>query len=360
MPGPPPLVRIASREPAGRGLFGHQFGAVEHSGQRRHPDDARPFEGGVIDRILAGHGPDMGGGCPSAGRAFAGLEHDDRFDPRDGAGRAHEFAGIGQVFHVDENGFDRPVVAQVVDHVAKIDIEHGADTDEMTEPRIFLGGSIQGGCADGPALGDEAHIAHGRHTGDEAGVQLFTGADDAKTVGADDPHARTLGRPLDLFFDQAARLAQFLAAGGDDDHPQDPGTDALADNLRRGGDGRGDDSQFRGGFHLGDRAVGLEPMNGFMVGIHRNNGSAEAALDEVVDQGGADGVLFVFGAYNRDAFRVKELFHAVSRPFRLDVLSFFPALFQKCRQRSNRKTVYLTYPFLLCLTSILQHESSVK
>ena len=131
----------------------------------------------------------MGGGGAAAGTAFSGFKDNNRFDAGDRAGSAHEFAGVGQVFHIEQNGFDRAVIAQIVDHFAEIDIEHGADADKMAESGVFLDRPVEDGGADGPALGDDRQIAFGRHAGGKAGIQLFAGPDDAQAVWADDPQS---------------------------------------------------------------------------------------------------------------------------------------------------------------------------
>ena len=300
---------------AGRpGLFGHQFGAVEQAGERGHADDAGPFEGRIVDRVLADHGADVGGGGAGAGLALARLEHDDRLDPGHRPGRAHELAGVGQVLHVDEDRLDVAVVAQVVDHVAEIHIEHGADGDEVAEADVTHGGPVQAGGADGAALGDEADDAVRRHAGDEAGVELPGRADHAQAVGADDAQAGALEGAADLLLDQAALLAQLAAAGGDDDHPAGAGAHALAHHLGRGGDGHGDDGQVGERRRVGDGAEGFEAVYLFEVGVHRQDGAVIAAVDEVLDKGMTDGIRLVAGADHGDAFRVEELFHGNGFP----------------------------------------------
>ena len=304
------------RQPrAGRpGLLGHQFGAVEQPGERGHADDAGPLEGRVVDRVLTDHGADVGGGGAGAGLALARLEHDDRLDAGDRPGRAHELAGVGQVLHVDEDRLDVAVVAQVVDHVAEIHIEHGADGDEVAEADVAHGGPVQAGGADGAALRNEADDAVRRHAGDEAGVELPGRPDHAQAVGADDAQARALEGAADLLLDQAALLAQLAAAGGDDDHPAGAGAHALADHLRRHGDGHGDDGQVGERRRIGDGAVGLESVHLFQVGVHRQNGAVVTAVDEVLDKGVTDGIRLVAGADDGDAFRVEELFHGNGFP----------------------------------------------
>ena len=75
-----------------------------------HAHDTGAFEGGVIDRILSGHGTRVGGCGLRTGGTSAGFENDDGFDAGNGTRGTHEFAEIRQVFDVQQNALGGRII----------------------------------------------------------------------------------------------------------------------------------------------------------------------------------------------------------------------------------------------------------
>ena len=108
------------------------------------------------------------------------------------------------------------IVAQVVDHFAKIEVGHGTDADEMAEADILTSAHVQDGAADGAALGERATLPGGRMRR-KTGVEVGVGTENPHAVGPEIANAAGLGRRLDVGFDLLALFPHFLAAGGNDD-----------------------------------------------------------------------------------------------------------------------------------------------
>ncbi len=109
------------------------------------------------------------------------------------------------------------IVAQIVNEVAPVHIQHGADGDEVTEADVLLQAPVQDGGAERAALADEADVAAAGDGGGEGGVKAGYGAHHAQAVRADDAHIAAAGMLEDLALELGAFRTGFLEAGGDDD-----------------------------------------------------------------------------------------------------------------------------------------------
>ena len=132
------------------------------------------------------------------------------FGERDLACGRHESLGVANALHVHDDTAGAIIVAQVVDEVAPVDVQHGADGDEGAEADVFLEAPVQDGGTECAALADEAHVAGPRHALGERGVEARERAHDAEAVGADDAHLCAAGDLQDLLFQLGAFFADFL------------------------------------------------------------------------------------------------------------------------------------------------------
>ena len=199
--------------------------ATEELGDGVHPDHPGPPEQGIIGIILTRQGPGVGGGGLGRGLGAPGLGHDDGLDPGNRAGGTHKLPVVGDIFHIDDDALGPFIVAQVIDHIPKIEISHGADTDKVAEADLFSRSPIQGGTADGAALGQEGQITGPGRVRRKTGIELGVGADDAHTIGSQIPDVGFPGGSLDLGFDLLAGFPHLFAAGGNDDGPGNAGLD---------------------------------------------------------------------------------------------------------------------------------------
>src|SRR5262249_18783496 len=151
-----------------------------------------------------------------AGLVPARLDDDDLLGAGRGPGGAEELADVADRLHVEDDAARVGVVAEVVDEVGEVHVEHGAHADEAAEADVGFPGPVEDGGADGAALAEQGDLAGPGHPGGEAGVEAADGVDDAQAVGADDAHAAA-GGVADLGFEGPAGGAEFGEAGGDDD-----------------------------------------------------------------------------------------------------------------------------------------------
>ena len=124
------------------------------------------------------------------------------------------------------------VVAQVINQVAPVDIEHGADGDEGAEADVFAQAPVENGGAEGAALAEEADGAGLGDGAGEGGVEAGLRHHDAQAVGADEAHLALARFRDDLPLELDARGAGFFEAGGNDDGALDAGGDAFCESGR--------------------------------------------------------------------------------------------------------------------------------
>src|SRR5205823_125940 len=169
----------------------------------------------------------------------------------------------------------------------EIDVEHGADADKAGEAKVFRAGPVENGRADGPRLAQERDAARFGHTGGKRGIEVRGRMDDAEAVGPDDAHLAT-GDVTDPPFEFSPLGAQLREPGRDDDGRADALPDALLDDGRHRGRGRGDDGQVH---YLGQRGnvlVAAHAVDGMAFGIDRVDDSAEGIFKKVAYEDAAD------------------------------------------------------------------------
>ena len=102
------------------------------------------------------------------------------------------------------------ILAEIVEDIAEINIEHGADADKMAETDALLHAEIEDGSTNSSALRDKGQIPCCRHPGGEAGVKVSAGPNDAEAVRAHDTKPAGIGRGADLLLDLFACFADLL------------------------------------------------------------------------------------------------------------------------------------------------------
>ena len=156
---PPPLVRIASRFPGGDFEPAQRLGAVEQFAQIRYPQHAGALERGVVDRIRACQRAGMGCGGLRALRHAAGFDDDDRLDPRGGARRRHELAGILDRLDIEQDGLRLFVQREVIEQIGDIDIELVADRHDAGKADRALRRPVHHARGNGAGLRDQRQIS---------------------------------------------------------------------------------------------------------------------------------------------------------------------------------------------------------
>jgi len=248
----------------------------------------------------------MGGGGLGGGGGAARLDDHDRLGDGYLAGGGEEGAGVADGLHIDHDRVGARVVAQVVDQVAPVDIQHRADGDEMAEADVFLQAPVQDGGAQRAALADEANATQAGHPGGEGGVQAADGTHHAQAVGADDAHPAAPRDLEDLLLQGRARRPGLLEAGGDDDRAGDAQVGAFLDQAgdgRRRGDDHGQIGLLRHGL---DVRVGADAQHAVALGIDRVDRPAEGAADQVPEDGATDAADALAGANHGNIAREED------------------------------------------------------
>ena len=275
----------------GARLLRQDFGHVEQIGDGVDAQHAAAAEHRVEDVVAAGERAGMRGGGLGRGRGAPGLDHDDRLGQRDLARGGDEGARIADGLHVDHDAVGVRIVAEIIDQVAPVDVEHRADGDAGAEADVFAETPVEHGCEQRAALADEAHRAGARHGARKGCVQVRHGAHHAQAIRADETHpaARPLG---DLPFQLDAGLARLLETGRNDDRAFHAGRDAFADHAGHRRGGGDDDGQIDSFGHAGDVGIGPDAQHLFVLLVDRIDGAAERIADQVPQHGAPDAAFF--------------------------------------------------------------------
>src|SRR5262249_22792427 len=185
-----------------------------------------------------------------------------------------EFAHVADGLHVQDDAARGRVVAEVVDQVGEIDVDHGADADEAAEADVLLAGPVEDRGADGAALAEQGDVAGPGHGGGEAGVKIARRVEHAQAGRAEDAQPAA-GQLAELPLPRAALGAQLREARGDDDGRLHPAVDAVLDGGGHGGRGRGDDGQVHDLGDVGQVGVAVDAVDGAAPGVDRVDDSAE-------------------------------------------------------------------------------------
>ena len=290
----------------GARLLAQHLGHVEEFGDVVDAQHADARKRGVEYVIAAGERTSMRG--RGLGRRLGApcLDDDDRLGERDFARRRQEAAGVADRLHVDDNGFGALVLAKIVDQVAPVHVEHGANRDERAEAHPLLNRPVEHGRAECTALADEAHGAGQGHALGKGGVDARERAHDAQTIGADDAHLGAARLFKNLLLEFASLFANFLEAGGDDDGALDAILHALLNQVGHGRR-RGDDHrQVHLLGHVTDGGVGADAHDIVALGVDGEHCAAEGIADEIPEQRTADAVLFFRGADDGHVARRKD------------------------------------------------------
>ena len=147
----------------------------EHRVEIGNTEQARPAEGGLVDRIRPREGTRMGeAACPAhrvVGRVPAGPQHHHGLGAGRRPGRRHELAGVPH--HVDGEQ-DRPgpdVPGEMVEAVGDIDVAGLAQGHHRGEPDAAPRRPGDDPRSHGPGLRDQREVARGGRPGEEAGIE---------------------------------------------------------------------------------------------------------------------------------------------------------------------------------------------
>ena len=161
----------------------------------------------------------------------------------------------------------RGIVAEVVDQVAPVHVEHRPDGNERAEAQLIRQAPVENGGAQCAALADEADVAGQSERFGKRCIQTDVRQHHADAVRTDDPHLAALGENL-VFQFRASRSALFEASG--DNHcafhiRRGAFRDDRRDRARRSGDDRKIDTSR----HAANRWASLLSKDRFPIWINR-------------------------------------------------------------------------------------------
>ena len=123
---------------AGEGLLpterlgsGKQFVEVENTQQTGAPESR------IVDRVGSGKGAGMRGRRARSLFMAARFDDDDRLDAGGGPRGRHEFLRSADQLDIEQNGAGRPVGGEIIEAVAKIDVQLIADRNDRREARCM-------------------------------------------------------------------------------------------------------------------------------------------------------------------------------------------------------------------------------
>ena len=185
-------------------------------------------------------------------------------------------------FHVNQNALGARIVAEIIDQIAPVHVEHRPGRDERAESHALVQAPIQNGGHQRAALADERDVARQGDALGESRVQAGRGIHDAQAIGADEPHSAARRLFQDPPFQFRSRRAQFPEPGGNDDG----GAHARHRHIGRSRPARvwpgvtttAKSGLFRQG---GDVWIRLDPQNAGPLGIDRKDRPAERTADQV-------------------------------------------------------------------------------
>ena len=184
-----------------------------------------------------------GGGRPPVRLGPTRLDHQHGLVPRRPPRRRHELAGLVDRLQVEQDRCRRRIAAQVVEHVARVDVGTVSERDEMREADLVRTSPVEHRRAERAGLRDEGEPARQRVDVGEGRVQAGPGHHETQAVGPQDPQQVRSSRIEHPLLERS-----FLALGSgrharcEDHHGPGSQLSELLDEIR---DGRGRGADHR-------------------------------------------------------------------------------------------------------------------
>jgi hypothetical protein len=159
------------------------------------------------------------------------------------------------------------IIAEIIDHVSEIDIQHGADADKMAEADALLQRQIENRRADGAALGYKGQIPGHGHLGGKAGVEVRSRPNNAHAVRSHDTKPAAIGDVPNLSSISRPCFTDLLASRRNDNGAADLFFDAFADDIGNAMNRRGDNRQVHARLQGGNRFEARLPVHGLYLGL---------------------------------------------------------------------------------------------
>ncbi len=297
------------------------LGGIEQFGHAVDAQHAGAPECGVVSRVAAERGAGAGGGEAGAGARVSRLQHENRLAARGGARRRHEFAAVGDALDIEQDRACAGVGGEIVEHVAKIDVGHVAERNDMRKADAARCRPIEHRRDHGARLADEGDIARQRRARCEAGVEAAARHDHTDAVRADEAQEMRPGRverrPLPAAPAVAPPAKPGAKPGAKPRAKEDRGLGAaLAEPCDEDRDrfGRGrDHGQVRGARQARQVRVDRDPVDRPPMFVDQQQLAAESGTAQVAQHDAADRARSLGRGEERDRARVEQLVEVADR-----------------------------------------------
>ena len=206
---------------------------------------------------------------------------------------------VADRFHVQHDAGRIRIVAEVIDQVGEIDVEHGADRDEAGKADVASPGPSRGWTCKSPPI-DSAGRLGPAWPCDDAKLALnpLAGWMMPRQLG---PTMRILPWAMSRICFSSARAlgAEFGKPGRDDDRRRHAAGDALLDGGGHGGGRRGDDGEIDRVRGLQQRRIAINAVHRLAFRIDGIDDAAERILQQVAHEDAADAARRGAGADDR-------------------------------------------------------------
>ena len=304
---PPPLVMMARRSP----LKGWARASVSAASKRSVRVSTRSMPARRMAASKTRSEPASAPVCEAAalapGGCAAGLDQQHRLVARRGARGGHELARRLHRFDVHQDGACVRVAAEVVEHVAEVDVAAVAERDEMREPDLARLGPVQQRRRQCARLRDEGQRPRQRRGVREAGVEADARHQQADAVRPQDAqHVGPRGVEHGLAQARPTRRGGGRQARGDDHRRPRAAAAEFVDDPGHRGCRRADHREV--GRLRQARHVGMADAagHGGVLRVDRPHRPAEAAFEQVAHQRGAQAVRSVGSADHGHRARLEE------------------------------------------------------
>ena len=216
----------------------------------------------------------------------------------------HQPVRLAYAFGVKRNHLGGRIVHHHLDHVAQRQVRFVARHHDGRQTQSVLPGKCHEVRAVGTGLADDGDLASGRkshfHAGGERRIQMASWVDEAKGIGAKQPHAVTARGLDDFLLRGCPRLADFRKAGRkqntDCRAALTQGLYGIAHQVCR----HGDDGHIRRDRQCVDGGIARQPLNLLAIGINREYLSLVTLTQHVGNGATADAQRIVGGADHGD------------------------------------------------------------
>lgn len=192
-------------------------------------------------------------------------------------------------FDVEKNRLGIGIAAEIVEHVAEIDIRHLAHRQEMRKADAVRAGIVQNRGTQRTGLRHESQPSLGDVGMGETGIEADARHQQADRVGPQYPQAIGARGIKNRLLQGPTILADGLRQpGGQDHHRPGPQPAQRFDRVGHGLQRRADHRQIRRHRQAFDIAIGQNATDGRIARIDRHDRPAEPALQQIAHHHRAD------------------------------------------------------------------------